>query len=211
MDEIRFLNPNGKIEIHKHWLPHWQQGAITYFVTWHLADSIPHEKLQQWLTEKDIWSRMHPKPWNEIIEAEYHEKFSRNIDRWLDEGMGSCLLRKHEISIDVAESINHFDGDRYIIHAFVVMPNHVHVLFQLAQAKKIETIVQSWKSYSARKINAKMGRKGSLWQADYWDRMIRNETHFLHCKNYIQRNPAMAKLSKEECILYVKQLENEDS
>src|SRR5262245_11043522 len=88
-----FLNPYAPIRQHKHRLPHWQQGSVYYFVSWRLADSLPKEKLARWTEEKTTWLQKNPPPWSSETEAEYHERFLRRIDDWLDAGEGSCLLK----------------------------------------------------------------------------------------------------------------------
>ena len=195
-----FLNPCGAIQKHEHHLPHWQQGAIFYFVTWRLADALPEDKLKQWQDEKEKWRRLHPKPWNSPTEQEYHSRFSYRIEEWLDAGNNSCLLQNPRMSRIVADALRHFDGIRYDLNAFVVMPTHVHVLFRLSYGFRLEKVLHAWKGFSARKINGVSGRRGPLWQNDYWDRMIRNERHFMKCREYIRENPIKARLSKTEFI-----------
>ncbi|MFI5034301.1 MAG: transposase, partial [Reyranellales bacterium] len=56
------------------------------------------------------------------------------------------------------------------------------------------TIVGSWKRFTARQANQKLGRSGPFWQTEYWDRFIRNEAHFAAAKNYIDQNPVKAGL-----------------
>lgn len=115
----RFFNPYAPIQQHKHRLPHWQQGAVYYFVTWRLADSLPNEKLARWTEERNLWLRRNPPPWTSIIEAEYHERFSDSIDDWLDAGEGSCLLRDPRLARCVADALLHYDNERYMIDSFV--------------------------------------------------------------------------------------------
>lgn len=126
-------------------------------------------------------------------ETEYHERFSARIDRWLDAGHGECLLRPAFCSHLVATALRHFDETRYKLGPFVVMPNHVHVLFQCFPAWPLPGIVHSWKSFTAKAINRHLGRSGPLWQEDYWDRMIRHSTHWHACRKYIVNNPVNLK------------------
>jgi REP element-mobilizing transposase RayT len=81
------------------------------------------------------------------------------------------------------------------------MPNHVHVLFRLGEDQKLEGVLQSWKGFMAREINKLLGKNGTLWQEEYWDRMIRNERHFEKSVNYIAMNPVKAKLRAGEFLL----------
>jgi len=70
----------------------------------------------------------------------------------------------------------------------------------------LEKLVRSWKSFTSRRINSLMGREGSLWQRDYFDRLVRNEKHFANSLRYIRRNPAKTRLPNGEFILYESEL-----
>lgn len=95
---------------------------------------------------------------------------------------------------------------RYELHCRVVMPNHVHVLFSLKEGMKLEKVMATWKNYTASRINAELGQEGTLWQKDYFDRMIRDWDHFARVARYIRRNPVKAKLPEGEYSLYESEL-----
>jgi REP element-mobilizing transposase RayT len=141
----------------------------------------------------------------------------QNYQVLLDAGHGSCVLRYPETARMVEEALLHFDGQRYRLLAWVIMPNHVHVLIEPLPGFDVGRIVQSWKSFTARRINAWLagpsdgpecragarrsqgrqsmnGRFRSLWQRDYWDRYIRNERHLQTAIRYIEGNPVAAGL-----------------
>ena len=103
-----FFNPNAKIHITQNHLPHWQQGEAWVFATWRLGDSLPQTKLDQWKQERAIWLSQHPEPWNETIEAEYHQNFSQQIDDWLDQGSGYCVLKDPTNAQIVSEDLAHY-------------------------------------------------------------------------------------------------------
>ena len=128
------------------------------------------------------------------------------MERWLDAGYGSCILRRPRCAEIVAEALRYFDGQRVAIISSVVMPNHVHMVFVQNNESPLEKLVRSWKSFTSRRINSLMGREGSLWQRDYFDRLVRNEKHFANCLRYIRRNPAKARLPNGEFILYESEL-----
>jgi REP element-mobilizing transposase RayT len=86
------------------------------------------------------------------------------------------------------------DPDRYVLQAWCVMPNHVHVLAVTNAANELGAIVRFWKSKSATHINALLQRQGALWSRDYFDRFIRDEKHFEANKRYIEMNPVAAGL-----------------
>lgn len=198
-----FFEPGSEVEKWSHNLPHWQQSETWVFLTWRLADSLPKAKLDLLEEQRKIWLGHHPKPWDEPTEEAYHERFSHRIDEWLDSGSGSCLLRKPENARIVAESIHYFDGNRYRLASYVIMPNHVHVLFSPDAAHPLGSIVHSWKRHSARLINAREDSSGSLWQPDYWDRLIRSQRHFHWVRAYIAKNPE--KLPKGEFLLWARE------
>jgi REP element-mobilizing transposase RayT len=87
---------------------------------------------------------------------------------------------------------------------FVVMPNYVHALFRLLTPHRLESVVKSWKGFSARQINRRLKKRGPVWQEDYWDRLIRNESHWAKCCEYILENPPKARLSQNEFILFIR-------
>ena len=159
------------------------------FVTWRLADSLPHEKLRAWKEHRDTWLNLHPEPWGDATELEYHRRFGEKIDRWLDAGYGSCLLRDQANAKIVADALHHFNGERYQLCSFVVMPNHVHVLFRPLGEHSLSTLLHSWKRHTSREIHKRIGRTGKLWQSDYWDRLIRSQKHYDWVVNYIEKNP----------------------
>jgi putative transposase len=94
----------------------------------------------------------------------------------------------------VGEALAFFESERSVQHAWVVMPNHVHCLFTVLGAWKLDQLLHSWKSFTVNKINALLRRTGILWQRDYFDRMIRDGGHFMNCIRYIRNNPTKAGL-----------------
>ena len=185
-----FFDPRGEISETRQNLPHWQQGGVWVFATWRLADSVPIEKLVQWEEQVAVWRHHHPEPWDQETADEYRTRFSDPFDEWLDQGHGTCLLRRPENRRIVADSLHHFDGERYRIGSYVIMPSHVHVLFSILGAYRLSGIVGAWKRHTARLINARESRTGEkLWQPDYYDRLIRSDEHYRRVAAYIEANP----------------------
>jgi len=119
--------------------------------------------------------------------ARLDEAFAIRLDHFLDEGQGSRLLRKH--GQVVVDALKHFDRLRYELHAWCVMPNHVHTLFYLERGRDLDKVLHSWKSFTAHEIG-----KGVIWQREYFDRVIRSPQQFCEARAYIQANPAKAGL-----------------
>jgi REP element-mobilizing transposase RayT len=86
--------------------------------------------------------------------------------------------------------------------AWIVMPNHVHAIFVLQGDWTLEQMIHSWKLFSARQINERLGRQGPLWMRDYFDRLVRDDRHFENCVRYIRNNPAKAHLHVNEYLHY---------
>ena len=173
-------------------LPHWHQRCAT-FITFRLADSLPQSKLTQFLAERETWLTEHPKPWDDSTQQEYDNQYAENIQKWLDAGYGSCVLKNCDCRKVVESAFRHFDGIRYSLYAYVVMPNHAHVLFMPRDGFSTTEIAHSWKSFTGTTINRMLGKSGSLWQKESFDRLIRNVEEFNATRSYIRANaPALA-------------------
>ncbi len=68
----------------------------------------------------------------------------------LDSGYGHCWLKNPNIASLVNNALRYFDGSRYFLHAWTIMPNHVHVLFTLSESSSVSSILFSWKSFTAK-------------------------------------------------------------
>lgn len=171
-------------------LPHWEQEGATYFVTFRLADSVPNHLLNEWRTELETWLEFHPQPWDYKTAREYDLRFVEGPEKWLDEGHGECVLRNESAGKIVADALRHFDGEHYHLDAFMVMPNHVHVLVQPKAGHSLSDILHSWKSFSAHAINKALGRNGTLWMEECHERIVRDWDALVDCRAYIEGNPA---------------------
>ena len=191
-DQPRFLSAEGTITKRIANLPHWEQGETCVFVTFRLADSIPQSKLGQWKEERDDWLARHPQPWSDEEKSEYLAEFGNVLEKWLDDGLGSCALGQPDNRELVCQALHHFDGERYILYAFAVMPNHVHALFSPIDDFGASETLHSWKSFTAHKAVRANGASGPFWQKESWDRLIRDYRHFSKVIRYIARNPRNA-------------------
>ncbi len=190
-----YLHPDQPIDKHGVALPHWEQDEVMQFVTFRLGDSLPKGKIQQWKHEKAVWENTWSKPWTPEQQAEYNRRFIWRLEKWLDEGAGSCLL-KESPNREILEGVLKFDeGKGCEHHAWVIMPNHVHLLFK--PLAPLESLIQAWKSISAKRIG-----KGSIWQSNYRDTLIRSSEHFVNAVRYIRRNPAKAHLREGSYSLW---------
>jgi carbamoylphosphate synthase large subunit/REP element-mobilizing transposase RayT len=195
------MDPHGEIQKYRRNLPHWTQEDATYLVTFRLADAVPQSILRRWKEEIETWRKFHPEPWDAATKYEYQKRFQDDREQWLDRGHGECVLKKPSMAAIVADTLRHFDRDRYVLDVFVVMPNHVHVLVQLAKDQVLADVLHSWKSFSAKAINRLLGRTGQLWQEESYDRIVRDWDELVRYRDYIVRNPEKAKLREGEFVL----------
>jgi len=168
-------------------LPHWAQ-ACASFVTFRLGDALPSEKREQRQAELSNWMAAHPEPWDVNTAAEYHDLFTVRLQKWLDAGYGACILRNDNIRNIVEECLRHFADQRYSLYAYVVMPNHVHVLFMPENGYDGRRIVAGWKSFTAKAINEVLGTTGALWQKESYDHLVRDVNEFNAIRAYIRQN-----------------------
>jgi REP element-mobilizing transposase RayT len=210
--KFELFDPEGELRVTAGNLPHWFQPQATYFITFRAEDSIPVEVAELWRRRRDDWLQRHgidatqPK-WKADFSQlpagqrkEFHTTFSREYFEYLDRGHGSCVLKDPTLASIVADSLVHFDGDRYHIGDFVVMPNHVHFLTCLFGATNLEKQCYSWKKYTAAQINRAIGRRGRFWQEESFDHLVRTPEEFERFRRYIFENPTRAKLRSGEYL-----------
>ncbi|MCE9554305.1 MAG: transposase [Planctomycetes bacterium] len=193
-------------------LPHWSQPGTIAFITFRTWDSMPAAVVQRWVQERSDWLHQHgidseSANWRQQLEQlasslrqEFHRRFSQRWHEELDACHGTCVLRQSQLSQIVANSLEHFDGDRYVLTDLVVMPNHVHVLAAFPNADALLTQCESWKHYTATQINRQLARKGRFWQQDGFDHLVRSVEKFEYLRLYIARNPTKANLGPGEFI-----------
>lgn len=170
-------------------LPHFSEEGDVVFVTFGLADSLPQARLAMLVEECRVSRR-----------AVATVRLREQVAVWLDAGYGSCALQYDDAASLVRDALFAFDGCRYDLLAWCVMPTHVHVLIRRF-AVSPGCVVQSWKGYAGRRIMAareRFGyvapRNGRVWGYQYWDRVVRGEDGWANVARYIHCNPVAAGL-----------------
>lgn len=180
------------------YLPHWTRDGATYAVTFRLGDALPRAVLEAWLSERGRIVRTAEqmgRPLSEHEEKRLRGLHSERVEAYLDAGHGQCWLRQPAIARLVVEALRHFDGQRYRLHAWCVMPNHVHVVVEPLAGYKLPDLLHSWKSFTAKAANRVLMRTGGVWQEEYYDHLIRDETDYAHALRYLLENPVDAGLN----------------
>ena len=168
------------------YLPHIDAGAVPQFLTWRLADSCPAELIEKWREE------LRGKP-----EEERKQQLYSRVEKYLDQGLGSCVLRNPIAGRIVQDGLLFYHLVHYDLHAWSVMPNHVHCLLTPYEGVEFETFLKPLKGYTSREINKAFGGRGNRWQVDFFDRLIRDEGHFHRVSKYIEWNPVKAGLCSD--------------
>jgi len=159
-------------------LPHWDVVEKPLFVTFRLHSSLPA-------------SRVFPPAG--LVSA---GKVFVAVDRLLDAcTIGPLFLRRTEIAEMMVAALRHGDRElhRYELHAFVVMPNHVHLLVapHVLAAKWLGPL----KGFTAHEANLLLGTHGPFWQEESFDRLVRTNAEFERIRRYIEDNPVKAGLA----------------
>ena len=159
------------------YLPHRDEPGLIQAVTFHLADSLPLRLLQQGQTP-----------------TESGDARRARVQGLPDQGRGGCLLADQRVAEIVEGTLLHYDGARYALLAWVIMPNHVHVVVETFDGTPLARMLQNWQGYSARRVNALLGREAALWHREYYDRYIRDARHLENAVLYVHSNPVKAGL-----------------
>ena len=160
-------------------LPHLYRADQPVFLTWRLFDSLPPNR---WFPQSILSSG----------------KQFAILDRLLDEARsGALYLRQPAVADAIVETIRYQAEalKNYALHAFVIMPNHVHLL--LSPNIELPKLTKSLKGFSAKRANEILARTGtSFWQEESYDRLVRDRTEFHRIRTYIEQNPVRAGLVK---------------
>ncbi len=166
------------------YLPHFNVERSTQFVTFRLADSMPQNLLKMWKSELKH---------GEITDVDLRNR----IEYFLDQGYGSCTLRDRRVASKLKETILKWNNDRHRLIAWVIMPNHVHILIELLGENSLSDIMHSIKSYTAHEADKILKRSGQFWFIEPFDRYIRDALHYHNTVRYIENNPVKAGLCRK--------------
>jgi putative DNA methylase len=158
-------------------LPHWQPDGAPLFITWRLYGSLPACSGNYRLS---------------IPSGRDFVRWDRELDAC---GHGPVWLEDPRIASMVVASLHCARHELHLceLRAWVVMPNHVHVL--LLPGGQLWRITKAIKGFTAREANRILGRTGHpFWQHESFDRWVRNRQEFERTVGYIEANPVRAGL-----------------
>jgi REP element-mobilizing transposase RayT len=169
-------------------LPHLYKEGGSYFITFRLWDAVTQ------LAEARRWQEL------QSLVVQPARLRSRELAREIAQAteppleLGSRILRRAQAAALVQNALLYFEMQRYQLAAWCVMPNHVHVAYTALGAHSPADIHHSWKSYTAHRINKRLGRRGALWERESFDHLIRSVEHYEAYVAYIEHNPVAAGL-----------------
>ena len=180
-------------------LPHLKKEGAVYFLTFRLADSLPAHEVARLKHERQVIleqarAAKSPLTWHE--EEQLLAWYCDKVETLLDAGHGACWLSKPEIAGLIAEALKHFNGQRYELRAWVVMPNHVHAVVWPIPGHTVSEILHSWKSFTSKAANKLLCRTGEFWQKESFDHWIRDDAEHARLVAYVENNPVKACLGK---------------
>ena len=162
------------------YLPHFDAPGVTQFVTFQLHDAFPVARRAEWET---------------ILREPDDSAKRKKIEAWLDRGHGECWLRHRDVAELVEKILLAADERDYRMQAWVVMPNHVHLVVGVWDVP-LAKLIGGWKGKSSRLANVLLRRSGQFWQEDYYDMLLRDEAHLRRAIRYTEQNPTKAFLAK---------------
>jgi 1-hydroxy-2-methyl-2-(E)-butenyl 4-diphosphate synthase len=183
-------------------LPHWRIPGATYAVTFRIKDSLPasvfreHERQKNALLERisqiiesagsrDATAELLP------LRHQIQSLTETLIEPALHAADGPKPLADPRIAESIEGALKFFDGQRYDLLAWSVMPNHVHAILTPREDHPLEKIIQSWKTHTAKEANRILGKSETFWQEEYYDHIVRDGEDLKHQVQYILRNPLM--------------------
>ena len=206
-----------EIHFHRRNLPHFYRANSTYFITYRLKGTIPFKILEE-LRRKYSQEKI---PVNKEEKYELDKLFFLEYDNYLDSNKKVNWLVNKGIAEKVKYTFHYYDKKEYTLICYTIMPNHVHLVFHLLDKERklssqtrlsvlqpnvsqtilsaenyarIDRIMKSIKGISARESNKILKRKGSFWQSESYDHIVRDEDELERIIKYVIMNPVKAKL-----------------
>jgi REP-associated tyrosine transposase len=197
-------------QFYRHRLPHWQPPGAIIFITYRLFGSLPAQTLARLAEEKQRLSKELPRAGEPQRERALRD--GKRLFALLDDALdtpqsGPKWLTDNAVAEILIENLFHHAGQLFRLWAFVVMPNHVHLLIEPLTISKdfgsesndddfvaISRITHALKSYTAKRANLVLNRKGTFWQEESFDHWVRDEKEFARIVAYIENNPTKAGL-----------------
>jgi putative transposase len=188
-----------EVNVRRRLLPHWDTAHGLYFITFRLLDAIPLATYVRLERQKHAAIAAAEKLTDgrerDSAIAIAERDFRGGIEICLDEGHGDCVLANPAAARAAHEKLLALGRDLMVLIAHAIMPNHVHVVMGLGE-RDLGTTMQRIKGGMSFDVNHAVGRTGTLWDGDYYDTLIRDQTHLQNAISYTMNNPTKARLTE---------------
>lgn len=199
-------------QLHRRSLPHWFMPGAAHFVTYRLAGTLPLAVIDELKAKKEQLLKQKPKDGVADHRRHVHKVLFAEYEKYLDNLSDIDWLRDPKIASMLRQNLYHHDGNKYHLHAYCVMPNHVHVVLTPSpefvtrvdeqaevgespdKGSPLSKIMHSLKSYTANEANKLLKRTGTLWQPESYDHWVRDDDELERIVNYVRGNPVAANL-----------------
>jgi REP element-mobilizing transposase RayT len=176
-------------EFYRRHLPHWQPVEAVFFVIFRLKNSLPFEVIGALREKRERAAQ------TQLDQNLYFERWEGFLDK---EEFGPRWLAQPDIAEIVKDAMHYRDRNIFDLHAFCIMPNHVHVVIEPISKSgcqpELPKILQSLKRHTARQANLILGREGAFWQDESYDHVIRDNEEYTRIIHYVLENPVKAGL-----------------
>ena len=208
----------------RRYLPHWRPPGVPFFLTYRLAGTLPRKIIDDLERERQQLQELEDGYSEDERNLRIDKKLFAIWDGYLDKFANIAWLADPEIASIVRDNLYYHAEEKYTLWAYVIMPNHVHVLLQpdadwsrqfgdnensttscqlvkdsnLRYSSKgpLSTILHSLRSYTANKANKVLGTTGTFWRSEVYDHWVRDNAEFQRIIYYIESNPTKAGLVK---------------
>ena len=164
-------------------LPHMQLPDSVIFITWRLAFDLPKQKKENLSEEESYFAAF--MQYDELLDKSNTDKIN--------------LAREPYMS-PIKNALHYYEGKKYELLAYCIMPNHVHLIVKPALKNcndyySLKETTLALKSYTAHAINKLENTKGKVWQTESYDHVVRDEKELSKLLDYVINNPVKAGLT----------------
>lgn len=170
----------------------YDEKKAIYFLTIHLRDAIDEEVRGEWISENDRLQSMEA---GGSINVEERRNFNRMLEQWFDRflnaGAGSSLFLNDSQAREADAVLQQFNTARYRLHAWTVMPNHIHAVIQPAEGFRLADIVSTWRD----SISSRIGQPVTIFETEFFGRQLKSKEEYDRYVNEVQADAEKAGLS----------------
>lgn len=175
-------------------LPHWVVDYGCYAVTIRCAGSLPPVVASRM---KEIHTSLKRIPSQSSDAQHFRRQLFHTLDASLDKGIGFAPFKDAATAGVLHRELCKYRHDGLRFPHFVIMPNHLHLLTNPVRFRTADAFQSAWQDFKARTgrmLNREIGRKGSFWQAGWYDRWVRDDVEYDRWCRYFEQNPVKASL-----------------